>query len=107
MTRIRKIIFSISAVVGLLIICAIVWFYTYHYFSPLHKPCNEISVGMSYDEAKEIMNPFFSDPTILSNDSMYQSGTKRRMDFSDSNGVFCLIELKDNKVLEISFGREF
>lgn len=62
---------------------------------------------MSHEEVKEKMRPFFSDPTILSDDSKYQSGTKRVMQFSDSNGVFCSIEFKDEIVTEINFGREF
>ncbi len=107
MTKSKKILLSFLIVIGLLIIVAIAWFNTYHYFSPLYNPCNkQLHKGMNYDEAKNIMSPYFNNPNFSSSDSMYQSGSKRIMQFSDKNGIFCFIEFKKNTITEILFGRE-
>lgn len=107
MKRVKKITIAGIIVLMILIIGSIMWFNFYQHFSPLYGPCTEeLKQGMIYDEAKEIMNPFFYDSNISSDDSTYLSGRKRVLQFSDKNGVFCSIEFKENKIIEILFGRE-
>jgi len=107
MTKLKKILLVIFAILAALIIISVTWFNTYHYFSPLYKPCTkQLFNGMSYNEARKVMSPFFNNPIIQSDDSMYQSGNKRVMQFSDEKGVFCYIEFNNKKTTEINFGRE-
>ncbi|MBN2086712.1 hypothetical protein JW758_00010 [Candidatus Peregrinibacteria bacterium] len=101
MKKFKTIFFSILIALGIIVIGAIVWFNTYYYFSPLYKPCiKELYQGMEYEEVKILMSPY------LTNNSISHQELKNRLDYYDDNGVFCMIEIKDGNVLNISLGRE-